>query len=451
LWDDPVASDGGGLTGGSGLCLLDNSDPCPIGNRFTTTGCVGGGANVCVASIEASITLTATPTRYDGRIVSILDVEDPTSPVYINGDNLTPGELDNTMLGSNSDRNGLFITGNSSSYGCLGIANFVVSKIIDDAISQHQEGCTKTLNVTVEGVRNVANAQNNNAVTTHNGTAGRGQVVVVNGGGFNLPTTNTQGSAIAPTGVSAMTLIGHKPWITDGSIQIDTTGLTTVSGTGGKVTFIGGEVLCRGMLHGNGCQGHSLTTTDGVSELNIVRHLARAVGAASGAVSMTTSGNAGTVRLYRTSFDGGRGLFTNAANGAIAIDIKGALFDDLDNYVYDFTAAANAANLTGSISGVYDDDGSNRWHFLNPGADYATAAAADAAPVNVAVMSDIHSNETAATEYTADNTFRCSTAGECFDTYTESWRLEFPEVIYDYLPVAIRGYTENGTRNYGGR
>lgn len=443
LWDEAV--EGGGT--GTYLCAADNTDTCLAANRYTTTNCAGG-AGTCGASIEASIALKTTPTRYDGRIVSILDVEDPSIPVRIHSDRVTPGELDNTELGSNSDRNGIFITGNSSSYGCLGVANIVVEHLVDDAISQHQEGCTKTLNVTVEGVRNVANAQNNNAVTTHNGDSGRGQVVVVNGGGYNLPTTNTQGSAIAPTGVSAMTIIGTKPWITDGSIQIDTNGLTTLSGNGGNITIIGGEVFCRGMLHANGCQGHNLTTTGGVSQLNLVRHLSRAVGATSGSVNMTTSGNPGTLRVFRGALDGGRGIFTNAANGAISINVKGTIFDDLDYFWYDFTSTP--ANVTGSISGVYDDDGSNRY-FVNS-ANRTTAALADAqTPVDV--LSDIYSRQSDANEYvTSDSSYRCAQSGtQCFDTYTESFTLDFPEVIYDYLPVPIRGYLESGTRSYGAR
>lgn len=444
IWDGTLA-----------LCSLDNTDSCSIANRYTGTGCTTG---TCYSAIESQISLATTPVRYDGRIVSIIDAEDPINRPVIHSDKVSLGELDNTALGSNSDRNGLFIAGGSSSYGCLGVANIKVDAVIDDVISSHQEGCVKTLNVYADRVWNVANGSNNNVVTTHGGTSGRGGVISVNGGGVGYIYTDTQGSPVAPTSTgdsAAFMILINGDYLVDATNQSGTNGLAPMKATGGRMSFLDVDGYCRNLPGGTaGCQGWTVSASDGDSTFDFIRSMARTTNTSAGAaISLTgVSSNTIAAKIYRSSFHSNgtpsRGIFTNGSSGSISIDVKGTIFDNLDFYVYDFSSPATT--LTGSISGVYDEDTTNIFHFANPGADYTTAASADAAS-GVAVLSDAYSIQTDATEYTTDFGGRCASTGECFDAYSETFSADFPEVIYDYLPIGIRGYLESGSRSYGAR
>jgi hypothetical protein len=443
----------GGTGANTGLCSLDNLDPCDLAQRFTGTGCLVG---ICSSPTEAGIALTTTPPRYAGRIVTILDVEDTSTEVVIHADGRTVGDIAGASLGGGDDRNGLFIAVSAASYGCLGVANFQVRRVIDDVISQHQEGCVKTLNVYADGVLNVTtnSAFNNNIITTHGGTLGRGGVMSINGGGVGFKYTNGAGAPIAPTSVasgsgprSSMILIGKGAYVTDLSTWGGGAAKGQVSqSSGGDLTILGHEISCRNLSGGaTGCDGIAATTVDGSIILNLIRNVIRHNGAGNAAISAVTSGsNLLTLRAYRPSFTGGWNMYTNAAGGAIAVDIKGAIYSDaLEYYWWD-----QSGNITGNISGIYDNNGSNRWHQAST--DYNTAALMDAA-TPVSLLSDSASVQTDNVEYTVDASRRCASTGLCFNTYTEGWTASFPKVIYDYLTTPITGYTESGQRNYGAR
>lgn len=444
IWDGTLA-----------LCSTNNLDACSIGDRGTGTGCAAG---TCYAASAVQIAQSsAVSSRYEGRITTILDAEDPYIKPVLHGNGRSLGGLDNTGLGTNNERTGIFI-GGGTGYGCLGVANIDTDDIIDDAISQHSEGCVRALNVHSDRVLNTSNATQDNIITTHNGTLGRGGVISVNGGGVGYPYTDTAGSPVAPTAggdSGAYMIVIGGDYVVDGTNQSGTGGLAPMKGSGGRNTFLGVDGWCRNLPGGSsGCQGWTLFNSDGDSTFDFIRSVARTSGTASAAgVSLQGSGsNTIAAKIYRPSFNPtgtpSRGLFINASSGAISIDIRGAIFDGLDFYVYDFSNPAT--NLTGSISGIYDNDGGNTWHFGNAGADYTTAASAAAAS-DVLVMEDSYSVQTDATEYTTDFGTRCADAGECWDAYTESWAVQFPEIIYDYLPFPIYGYAETGTRNYGAR
>lgn len=443
IWDAAVVA--------TYLCSIDNTDTCAAGQRYTTGAhCAVG---TCVAAIEAAVALDSTPVRYDQRIVSMIDVEDPSIRPIIHGDSLTLGELDNTALGSNSDRNGLFITDHANSYGCLGVANFIVEKIIDDGISQHQEGCVRALNVYSKSILNVANGANNNVVTTHGGSSGRGGIVVVNGGGIDFRYADTTGAPVAPTGASHMILI-NGDYVTDLANTTDTDRFNIMGGTGGQFTGINVDGWCLNHpVSSAGCDGWAMLSTDAASVFNFIRSVARtSVGTGMAALRpQINSGsvNALTARFYRNSFyssPAAIGIYSVATGGAISLDIKGTIFDGLDYYIYDDSNPAST--MSGTVSGIYDNDGGTSWRFAATNA--STAAAADAlTPIDL--LSDSASIQTDATEYVSGFGARCSDAGECFDSYTEAWSVQFPEIIYDYLPVPIYGYTESGTRNYGAR
>lgn len=445
IWDAAVV--------GTYLCSIDNTDTCTSGQRYTTGAhCAVG---TCGAAIEAAIALDDTPTRYEGRIVTILDVEDPENRPIIHGDSLSLGELDNTALGSNSDRNGLFITDHANSYGCLGVANIITEKIIDDIISQHQEGCVRALNVYSRSVLNVANALNDNVITTHGGSSGRGGVVSVNGGGVDFRYSDSAGSPVAPTGVSHMILIGGE-YVTDLANTSDTDIFNIMGATGGNITAIGVDGFCKNLpALSNGCNGWAIAVSDGTSSFDFIRSVARTLelGAAASraGISMQTSSTYSlSSKIYRSSFysspNAAWGIYSDVDSASGTLDIRGAIFDNLDIYMWDDSSPASS--WSGTISGVYDNDGTNAWRFA--GSTVTTASAADAlTPINV--LSDSRSIQSDVTEYTTDFGNRCAATGECWDSYDETFYVDFAEVVYDYLPVGIRGYLESGSRNYGAR
>lgn len=443
--------------GTAALCALDNFDTCLVANRYTTTGCTGGGANICQAASEVEINLSATPTGYDGRIVSIIDAEDPSLPPIVHGDKETLGDLNNTEAGTNRDAGGLFITGDNgttTSYGCLGVANIWADAVMDDIISQHSEGCVRALNVRADRVWNLSNAKNNNVITTHGGTAGRGGVVSINGSGIGYRYDDTGGPPIAPTGSAHMILIGTGAYASDMTNWPGATLSSVMTATGGSVSIVGHEVYCDGTGGATlGCTGLSAVAQDSIVNLDLIRVMARyAKNSAASAVGLTSNGYAINSKIYRGSFDGGRAIQTNASNGAISLDVKGAIFSALDYYVYDLSSYAGATTTTtGTVNGVYDNDGSNRWATDSGGTTFNTAALAEAGMETWDIMTGTYAVQTDATEYTSDFGMRCASTGECWDAYSESFAVDFPEVIYDYLPVPIRGYIESGTRNYGAR
>lgn len=446
IWDTTLA-----------VCSTNNLDTCLVANRGTATGCDAG---TCYAASAVQIALpAAVPARYDGRIVSILDSEDPSNRPIIHGDKRSLGDLDNTGLATNNERQGIFVTGGTG-YGCLGVANIRTDAVIDDAISQHSEGCVKALNVTSDRVWNTSNATQNNIVTTHAGTLGRGGVVSINGGGTGYPYVETSGPPVAPTAGGdngAFMILVNGDYVVDGTNQSNTNGLSIMSGTGGRNTLLNVDGWCRNLPGGtSGCQSWSIQSADGDTTFDAIRTVGRSSTNEFGAgFSLNAaSGNSLTSKIYRPSFRGevaARGIFTNASSGPINIDVRGALFSAMDFYFYDLSSTLS--NLSGSISGVYDNVAAdNTWHFGNAGSDYLTAAAAAAGSgVDILVMEDAASIQTDATEYTTDFGARCASTGECFDAYTEAWSVAFPEIIYDYLPVPIYGYSEAGSRSYGAR
>lgn len=450
IWDGTLA-----------LCALDNTDTCLVANRYTTTGCTGAGANVCWAASEAPVNLSSVPSTYEGRIVSIIDSEDPSMPPIVHADFETLGDLNNTEAGANRDNGALFFAsdnGTNLSYGCLGVANIWTDAVLDDIVSQGGEGCVKALNVRASRVWNTSNAKNNNVVTTHGGTAGRGGVVSINGTGTSYRYDDSGGSPVAPTGASFMTLIGQGSYSADMTNWGAATTSSVVGMTGGALTMIGHDVYCQGTSGATlGCTGIAVVAQDDVATVNLIDVLARhAKNSALHGINLQTNGYGITSKIYRPSLGAGtdgRGIQTYAANGAISLDVKGAIFDDLTYYMMDFSTYADAAHTTtATVDGVYDNDGSSRWYFDSDATkNYATAAGADAAMATWDIMTGTYAVQTDATEYTTDFGRRCSSAGSCWNTYSESFSVDFPKVIYDYLPVGIHGYAENGTRNYGAR
>lgn len=452
LWDSAAS----GL--GSGLCSDNGLVQCDIANRFTQSVCASG--SICGAPSEAGILLSATPTRYAGRVISIIDAEDPYNMPEFHPDGRTFGDLDGTTItgAANDDRNGVFVTKGAASYGCLGVANIRVGPVYDDVITQHGEGCVRTLNVYASRVLNsgntAGNALNDNVVTTHGGTLGRGGVVSVNGGGISFKSSTSGGAPIAPTSVgggnglrSHMILIGRNPYVSDltnwaggaakGSI---------VGGSGGDLTIIGHDLTCQNIAGGAiGCDGLVYSNGDSAVTLNLARSVIRGLTDGHASVSVSTAGYPMTIRGYRLGFGTGWAFYLNPANGAISVDVRGSIFDGLNAGQYYLWE--QVAGVTGNFFGVYDDDGTNRWR-SSGGVTNDTAAEHDALSA-IDVMSS-NSRQTDATEYTSDR--RCATSGtQCFDTYTESWIIPFSVPVYDYLPVPIHGYVESGTRNYGAR
>lgn len=439
---------------GSGLCSDSGLVQCDIANRFTQSVCASG--SICGAPSEAGIQLSATPTRYAGRIVSIFDAEDPTNPPVLHADGRTIGDLDGPSItgSANDDRNGVFVAKGATSYGCLGVANIRVVAVYDDVISQHGEGCVRALNVYADRVLNGGTtATNDNVVTTHGGTLGRGGIVSINGGGVGFKSSTSGGAPIAPTAVgggtglrSHMILVGSNPYVTDltnwaggaakGSI---------VGGSGGDLTIVGHDLTCRNIAGGaTGCDGFVYSNADSTATINVARSVIRGLTDGHASISVSTAGFPISIRGYRLSFGTGWAAYLNPANGAISVDVRGSIFDGLNANQYYLWE--QVAGTTGNFFGVYDDDTTTRWRAVG-GGTHATAAAMDAASA-IDIMS-ANSLQTDATEYTSDR--RCSTSGQCFDRYTETNVIPFPVPVYDYLPEPIYGWIERGTRNYGAR
>lgn len=439
------------------LCQTDSTRTCSAGNRYTSTGCTSPGAGICTASASAGIALKTTPTRYLGRVVTLLDAEDAALRYRIHGDGRTAGDLDGPGQATNSDRNGLFIARSDLSYGCVGIANAIVEKLAEDVISNHEEGCVRALNVYVDRVWNEANSINNNVLTTHGGSAGRGGAALINGGGVGWQYQSGVGATVAPTGSAHMIVLNGQFGVDFTNWAGGATAGSPFDGTGGKVSLVNVDTSCQSLATAvAGCFGYTFVSQDSASTFSAARIVARdAKNDATPAITLLSGGSALTAKFYRLGIRGGRGVqLQSFGTGLIDLEVKGGLFDDTNGpYIMDFSASS--ANVNATIDGVYDDDTAKYYFDWDTGTkSYNTAAAARAIlPANWRFFAGDYSVLSAAAEYEAGTTGRCSQAAgtRCFDQYYEQWEMPFPVPLYDYLPTPIRGYTESGQRSYGGR
>lgn len=433
----------------------------------STADCSAAGFTdtACVVDSVAGINFNDVPARYVDRVVSLLEREDPSQPVFVHGDSTSIGGA--SALGTGG---GVFYsttnTVATANHGCLGVAGIYGERIADDYISQTAEGCVRGLDVGAEVV-NSTTAANLNVFTTHQGTNGHGGIAVVNGFGRSHQFLASSGGATgAFTGDAYAILLGTKEIILDADILTSSAGtaIAPVVSSGGNVTMIGHKTVCDNVGTFN-CEGFDLldTSTSSASRtvtLQLIRNVFSAVlpNVNTPIVDIIPStANPVTARIYRPTFDGAGNAIRFSGNAArVTLDVRGAIFErELNFYLLD--AGSSATNVTLSVEGVYDEHtGAGNTNWFTAAGTFTTVAALLANPTVASAGWSVHqgpfSIQTDVTNEVATNgTFQCLSAGECWDSYEEAWTVPFPVPLYDYLPTPIYGYTEFGRRSYGAR
>lgn len=448
---------------GNAASLVCESDPTVT--CTSTTECTSAGLtdNACVVDAVAGLNFDESPARYAGRVVSVLDREDPTQPVRIHGDGTSiggPGALGTGggVFYSTTD------TANTPNTGCLGVAGIHAVAVADDIVSQTAEGCVRGIDIGGETI-NSATATNLNAFTTHQGALGGGGIAVVNGFGTSHQYNTTGGAPGAFTGDSYAILIGRKPIVLDLDISVAAGGsqMTPIVSTGGNLTLIGHETRCANVGSYN-CAGFDLIDTGTATvgrtvTFNFVRNVFDATlpNINTPIVDLIPSTAVPVLaRIYRPTFNGAGNALRFSGNSArVTLDVRGAVFErELNFYLLD--AGTSSSNVTLSVDGIYDEHtGGGNLQWFNASGSFSTIAAFRAAATVIAAGWRLHLGASVQTDVTneisTDGRFQCLPAGECFDSYLEPLAVDFPVPLYDFLPEPIRGYAESGQRNYGAR
>lgn len=442
------------------VCESDPNVPCT-----DTTQCTAAllTDNACVVDAVAGINVGESPARYAGRVVTVIEPEDPTQPVRIHGDGTSIGG--SGALGTGG---GIFYattnTANTPNTGCLGVIGIEAVAVADDIVSQTAEGCVRGLSVGGETI-NSASATNLNVYTTHQGALGGGGIAVVNGFGTSRQYNTTGGAAGAFTGDAYAILIGRRDIVLDlgSSVAAGGSQMTPLVSTGGNLTLIGHATRCANVSSYN-CAAFDLIDTSTATvgrtvTLNLIRNLFLSVLPNINTPMLDLIPSTAVpvlARIYRPTFDGAGNAIRFSGNSArVTLDVKGAIFErELNFFLLD--AGTSPSNVTLSVDGVYDEHtgGGNLQWFANS-LSFSTLAAFRASPTVAAAGWRVHLGESVQTDITNEvstsGSFQCLPTSECFDSYDEPFSFAFPVALYDYLPNPIRGYSESGLRSYGAR
>lgn len=429
------------------VCHTDPARVCQVGPQCPRSGpcpthCLAG--SICVGAASASIVLDETPPSYQGRVVTVIAPEDPRRQIRVHGDGQPLSVV-------STDRQGLFIALGNDSYGCLGVVGFHGERIRDDFVSQHEEGCVRTLNVGAFQIVNVNGDINNNVFTTHGGTAGRGGLITVNGYGSTDVHSVLAGSPIAPTGASYSIHIGRGRIESNLENQIDLGTTSPLSSTGGRIWIVGHEFACVNLRAGaNGCHGASVyASSTAATSFTAIRAIFRHAGlpSLSGVKLQAVTGRSLSAKLYQVTSTGGRLITTISDRGPIDLDVRGAIFANADYYVFDYSNSLGSVNAV--VDGVFDEDGLPRFFFKRM--PIITVDEARTIAGQSWSLFTRSSRQTDSEEFIDDGSLACAPTGECFRKYDETYSTASPVVIWDYLSRGITGFTESGIRNFGAR
>ena len=432
------------------VCHADPASSCQVGPQCPRSGpcpahCPSG--SICVGAASASIVLDETPPVYQGRVVSVIAPEDPRRQVRVHGDG-------DPLSVVSTDRQGLFIARGDDAYGCLGVVGFHGERIRDDFVSQHEEGCVRSLNVGARHIINVEGDINNNVFTTHGGTAGRGGLITVNGYGSTDVHSVLAGSPLAPTGRSYSIHIGKGIIESNLANQADLGTTSPLSATGGQIWIVGHEFRCSNLrAGGNGGHGaSSYASSTSSSAFTAIRTIFRQIGlpTLSGVRLQAATGRSLTAKLYQVTATGGQLITTVSNRGPIDLNVRGGIFANSDYHLFDYSHALGSVEAV--IDGVYDEDGLPRFFFKGT----AIATLEDARSIAGPSWSLFtrSSRQTDTVEFVDEESLACAPTGECFRKYNESYSAAPPVVIWDYLHRGITGFTgftESGLRNFGAR